>query len=87
MSYARLVGGANMGLVDVTCAAEGDGTRVTVRYTLTALSADASSEVAHLLDAQPYAAFVESWRTAIGAALARDVNPPSSPPSAPPRSP
>jgi len=71
-SYARLVEGMNMGLVDVTCAAEGDGTRVTVRYTLTPLSEPGERQVAHMLEARQYAAFMEEWRQAIAATVRRD---------------
>jgi hypothetical protein len=75
VSYARLVDGMNMGLVDVACEADGDGTRVTVRYTLTALSEAGERKVAQLLDAQHYAAFMEEWRSAIAAALRRGEDP------------
>jgi hypothetical protein len=71
VSYARLVDGSNMGLVDVACAAEGDGTRVTVRYTLTAVSTTGAAQVAHLLDAPQYDDFMREWRDAIGAALGK----------------
>jgi hypothetical protein len=71
VSYARLVDGMNMGLVDVACDADRDGTRVTVRYTLTPLSEVGERKVAHLLDAPQYAEFMEEWRTAIAAALTR----------------
>ena len=71
VSYARLVDSTDMGLVDVACEADGDGTRVTVRYTLTPLSEAGERKVAHLLDSQRYAAFMEEWRSAIAAALRR----------------
>lgn len=72
VSYARLVDGMNMGLVDVSCEAADGGTQVTVRYTLTPLSEAGQHNIAHLLDAQHYAAFMEEWRAAITAALRRD---------------
>ncbi|HZP66752.1 MAG TPA: SRPBCC family protein [Rudaea sp.] len=73
VSYARLVEGSNMGLVDVSCAPDGRGTRVTVRYTLTPIAADGDAAVAHLLDAARYADFMQEWQTAITAALAHDA--------------
>ena len=77
VSYARLVDGANMGLVDVACTADGDGTQVTVRYTLTPIAAAGEEQVAHLLDASHYAEFLDDWRRAVGAALQRAAGPPA----------
>ena len=72
VGYARLVEESNMGLVDVSCAPDAGGTRVTVRYTLTPLSETGEHQVAHMLDAQQYAAFMDEWQQAITAALGRD---------------
>jgi hypothetical protein len=71
VSYARLAGGANMGLVDVTCEAEGIGTRVTVRYTLTPLSHEAEQNVQQILAPAHYAAFMREWEESITKALAQ----------------
>ena len=70
VSYARLAGGVNMGLVDVRCDADGDGTRVTVRYTLTPLSDDGAAGVRTMLEQEHYAAFMREWQESIGKALA-----------------
>ena len=69
VSYARLAGGANMGLVDVACDADGAGTRVTVRYTLTALSAQAEPDVHEMLTPEHYAAFLREWQEGLSKAL------------------
>jgi len=74
VSYARLVDGSNMGLVDVNCAADGAGTRVSVRYTLTPVAAAGDAAVAHLLDPERYADFMQEWRSAIAAALVRGAS-------------
>ena len=70
VSYARLAAGVNMGLVDVACDAEGAGTRVTVRYTLTPLSRDGEHSVRELLAPEHYARFMREWQESIGKALA-----------------
>lgn len=72
VSYARLAQGSNIGLVDVTCAeAEGGGTVVTVRYTLTGVSEQGRAFVHEFLDPQHYARMIDEWRIATSAALAR----------------
>lgn len=72
LSYARLVAGSNIGLVDVYCAASaGGGTDVQVRYTLTPLNPGAEAYVAGFLAADAYAAMIAHWRAATSAALAR----------------
>jgi hypothetical protein len=72
VSYARLAQGSNIGLVDVTCAqAEGGGTVVTVRYTLTGVSEQGKIFVREFLDPQHYANMIEEWRVATSAALAK----------------
>ena len=71
-SYARLAQGSNIGLVDVVCTeAEGGGTVVTVRYTLTGVSEQGRAFVREFLDPQHYAAMIDEWRVATSAALAR----------------
>ena len=72
VSYARLVHGSNIGLVDVECsAASGGGTEVSVRYTLTGLNAQGQAFVTEFLEPQHYSRMIEEWRAAIGKALAR----------------
>jgi hypothetical protein len=71
VSYARLAHGSNMGLVDVRCHAAPDGgTEVSVRYTLTGLSAKGQTFVAEFLDPARYGRMIEEWRVSISAALA-----------------
>ena len=70
VSYARLVQGSNMGLVDVQCsAASGGGTEVSVRYTLTGLNAQGQLFVEEFLDPVHYGHMIEQWREAISKAL------------------
>lgn len=70
VSYARLVQGSNMGLVDVQCtAASGGGTEVSVRYTLTGLNAHGQMFVDEFLDPVHYSRMIEEWRDAISKAL------------------
>ena len=69
-SYARLVDGLSMGLVDVACDADGSGTKVTVRYTLTPLSEEGASAASDFLEPARYAAFIQQWQRAIGALFA-----------------
>lgn len=64
-SYARLVGGRDMGLVDVLVSAKGSGSDVTVTYTMTALSEAAQPSVAAFLERAHFDAFIEEWRTSI----------------------
>lgn len=71
VSYARLAQGSNIGLVDVTCtAAEGGGTVVSVRYTLTGVSEQGRTFVREFLEPSRYARMIDEWRVATGAALA-----------------
>jgi len=71
-SYARLAQGSNIGLVDVSCTqAEGGGTIVTVRYTLTGVSEQGRAFVREFLDPQHYAQMIDEWRVATSAVLAR----------------
>jgi hypothetical protein len=60
VSYARLAQGSNIGLVDVTCTpAEGGGTVVTVRYTLTGVSEQGRA----------FVRMIDEWRVMTSAAL------------------
>lgn len=72
VSYARLAEGSNMGLVDVVCTADPKGgTDVSVRYTLTAVSAEGKGFVEAFLDPKHYAAMIEEWHSATAAAIGR----------------
>ena len=68
-SYARLVQGSNMGLVDVACREDSGGSSVSVRYTLTGLNKEGDAFVREFLSDPHYARFIEEWRTTISAAL------------------
>lgn len=71
VSYARLVQGSNMGLVDVECrAAPEGGTAVSVRYTLTGVSPQGEVFVTEFLDPGHYSRMIEEWRAATAKALA-----------------
>ena len=71
VSYARLAQGSNIGLVDVSCtAAEGGGTVVSVRYTLTGVSEQGRAFVREFLEPTHYARMIDEWRVATSAALA-----------------
>lgn len=62
VSYARLAQGSNIGLVDVTCtAAEGGGTVVSVRYTLTGVSEHGRAFVREFLEPAHYARMIDEW--------------------------
>lgn len=72
VSYARLAQGSNIGLVDVVCTtAEGGGTVVSVRYTLTGVSEQGREFVRQFLEPEHYSRMIEEWRVAAGRALAR----------------
>lgn len=72
VSYARLAEGSNMGLVDVICTENPHGgTDVSVRYTLTAVSAEGKRFVAGFLDPKQYKAMIDEWRTATAAAIGK----------------
>lgn len=71
VSYARLVQGSNMGLVDVQCSpASGGGTEVSVRYTLTGVNTQGRAFVDEFLDPGHYSRMIEEWREATSKALA-----------------
>ena len=76
VSYARLVQDSNIGMVDVICTepAQG-GTDISVRYTLTAVSAAGESFVTQFLAAQHYTTMIEEWRLATSKALRLPVAP------------
>ncbi len=71
VSYANMSENIRASLVHVVCEAAADGTSIAhVTYHVTALSAGADEELATF--AAGYGSFLESWRTAIDAALARE---------------
>jgi hypothetical protein len=71
-SYARLVDGSNIGLVDVVCSEPaGGGTDVSVRYTLTAVSEAGRAAVDEFLSPESYNRMIEEWRIATRRVLAR----------------
>lgn len=71
VSYARIAQGSNMGLVDVVCTESGTGAAISVRYTLTGLDAAGAEFVREFLSDAQYADFIEEWRVALVAALAK----------------
>ncbi len=72
VSYARLSHGSNIGLVDVACTGSGSGgTDISVRYTLTGISAEGERFVTEFLAPNLYRAMIEEWHTAIAAVLAQ----------------
>jgi hypothetical protein len=70
VSYARLAQGSNIGLVDVICTADGGGTVVSVRYTLTGVSDSGRAFVREFLEPAHYARMIDEWRAATSSALA-----------------
>ncbi len=74
VSYARLAQDSNIGLVDVICTPAAGGTEVSVRYTLTGVSAQGDAFVKEFLDAPHYARMIEEWRAATSAALRQATN-------------
>ena len=76
VSYARLVQGSNIGIVDVVCTVPaGGGTDISVRYTLTAVSEAGKAFVAHFLAKPHYTTMINEWRVATSKALGLPVAP------------
>lgn len=76
VSYARLAQDSNIGLVDVICTESPDGgTDVSVRYTLTGVSAQGQQFVREFLDHGHYVRMIEEWRAALAAALGGSPKP------------
>jgi len=75
VSYARLVQGSNMGLVDVQCSAASGGTEVSVRYTLTGVNSQGQAFVTGFLDPAHYSRMIEEWRAALSKVLAAPPRP------------
>ncbi|MCW8806812.1 MAG: SRPBCC family protein [Rhodanobacter sp.] len=71
ISYARLAGGSNMGLVDVRCSGDGEGSTVQVSYTLTGLNPEGRAYASEFLADARYGAMMAEWKQALTAALAR----------------
>jgi hypothetical protein len=66
VEYVRTTPGSRVGIVRVQCSAVSErATRVEVGYEITALT-DAGREMLATLDEAAFAAFIESWREAIG---------------------
>lgn len=69
-SYARIAQGSNMGLVDVRCEDTAHaGSRITVTYTLTALSPQGAEFVNHFLGERHFSDFIQEWKDALDALL------------------
>jgi hypothetical protein len=81
-SYARLVEGSDMGLVDVRCTGDGKGSGVQVTYTLTGLDADGAAFAARFLAPAHYRAMLDDWQRALVAALDAPEPAPASHPQA-----
>jgi hypothetical protein len=62
--YLRVTPGSRMGTVRVQCSQTDGGTRVTVTYALTALTAEGNATL-RALDATAYERFIESWAESI----------------------
>ena len=69
VSYARLKQGSNFGLVDVECRDVAGGSEITVRYTLTGISAEGDAFVRDFLAEEAYASFIDEWQRTIDAVL------------------
>jgi hypothetical protein len=68
--YARVTPGSRFGFVEVNCLERSaDQTEASVRYTLTALSAEGASQLSDLT-AEAYQRMIDEWRTRIGLWLA-----------------
>ena len=65
--YLRVTPGSRMGTVRVQCSEAGAGTRVTVTYALTALTAEGNATLREM-DAPAYERFIESWESSIRSA-------------------
>jgi hypothetical protein len=71
VEYVRTTPASRTGIVLVQCSAlDAARTRVTVVYTLTALTAQGNAKLREM-DAARFAAYIESWETAIAQAIAK----------------
>jgi hypothetical protein len=67
---------SNIGIVDVVCIEPaGGGTDISVRYTLTPVTAAGQSFVAQFLSDQHYTTMIDEWRVATSKALGLPVAP------------
>lgn len=70
VSYARLAEGSNIGLVDVRCTKDGNGSAIDVTYTLTGLNPKGDAFAATFTADEHYAAMIDDWQQALMKALA-----------------
>lgn len=70
VSYARLAEGSNIGLVDVRCTKDGNGSAIDVTYTLTGLSPKGDAFASAFTADAHYAAMIDEWQRALMKALA-----------------
>ncbi|WP_165418438.1 SRPBCC family protein [Dyella amyloliquefaciens] len=69
VSYARLAEGSNIGLVDVRCTKDGNGSAIDVTYTLTGLTPKGETFAANFTADAHYAAMIDEWQGALVKAL------------------
>ncbi|WP_233523416.1 SRPBCC family protein [Dyella solisilvae] len=70
VSYARLAEGSNIGLVDVRCTKDGNGSAIDVTYTLTGLGPKGEAFATTFTSDAHYAAMIDEWHHALMKALA-----------------
>ena len=68
IEYLRVTPGSRMGAVRVQCSQAQAGTRVTVTYALTALTAAGNAKL-KALEGGAYEAFIDSWEASIRSAM------------------
>ena len=68
IEYLRVTPGSRMGTVRVQCSQAQAGTRVTVTYALTALTAAGNAKL-KALEGGAYEAFIDSWEASIRSAM------------------
>jgi hypothetical protein len=69
VSYARLAEGSNIGLVDVRCTKDGNGSAIDVTYTLTGLNPKGDAFASTFTADAHYDAMIDEWRQALTKAL------------------
>ena len=70
VSYARIAQGSNMGLVDVRCQnLSPRHSRITVSYTLTALSPEGTTFVTRFLEKKHFKHYIGEWKRSLDAFL------------------
>lgn len=70
VGYARLAEGSNIGLVDVRCTKDGNGSAIDVTYTLTGLNPKGDAFASKFTADAHYAAMIDEWQHALMKALA-----------------